>query len=693
MQSTARLLLLAACLAPCLCITAEAQALLTDEFSSDNGDGTYTNPIVRGDYPDTDIIRVGEDYYMISSSFSCMPGIPICHSKDLVNWKVIGHAYDSLTFLPSYSMQRQETAYGRACWAPTMRYHDGWFYIGVNLKNDRFIMCKSRKPEGPYKMYSFKEQLYDPGLFIDDDGRKYVTHGMNDIRITELNDEGTEIKTPGDKGTVVIKAPDTHRLYFEGCHTYKRNGYYYIFNPAQGYNGVQMVSRSRSLYGPYETRTLIDDDVNYARAGVHQGGYVETAEGESWAFTFQDRDYMGRDLMLYPMRWVDDWPVVGLDPDTTKITPELAAHMGQIRPGKGVVTYRKPSVKATQAKAFPAESDDFDGRKLKAVWEFSHVPMPEKVSLAERKGHLRLYASPAKGYEWARNSLTQKAVIPSSTATAKVDVAHLKENDFAGNGIMGSTMLQQGVMRMGDGSLQLQVHQSKHSDDRTVARKDLPADTRYIWLRSEVTKKGTVRFAYSLDGSEYENFGSETPSGFWRFLGLRYALCCYNHTTDKDSAFYTTANLLQAHSGYADFDSFTIESSYQGNHYDAFQQTDFDLYDDKEGMTLVRPLDYNPEQWLQVQDEGAWLSFFNLHFPSAAKSCTLELKARFSNVVVEVREGGADGRLLASLPLKATGGKWSVQKFNVDIPEGDHKLTFRCKGMTDQTLLKNFRFE
>ena len=114
--------------------------------SADNGDGTYTNPIIRGDYPDTDIIRVGEDYYMISSSFSCMPGIPVCHSKDLINWRIIGHAYDSLSFLPSYSMDRQQTAYGRACWAPTIRYHDGWFYIGVNLKSDRFIMCKHYCP-------------------------------------------------------------------------------------------------------------------------------------------------------------------------------------------------------------------------------------------------------------------------------------------------------------------------------------------------------------------------------------------------------------------------------------------------------------------------------------------------------------------------------------------------------------------
>ena len=672
---------------------AQAQGMPTDRFSSDNGDGTYTNPVVRGDFPDTDIIRVGDDFYMISSSFACMPGIPVCHSKDLINWKVIGHAYDSLTFLPSYSMERENTAYGRACWAPTLRYHDGWFYIGVNLKNDRFIMCKSRRPEGPYKMYAFKEQLYDPGLFIDDDGRKYVTHGMNDICITELNDEGTEIKTPGDKGTVILKAPEGYRLYFEGCHTYKRNGYYYIFNPAQGYNGFQMVSRSKHLYGPYETRVLIDDDLNYARAGVHQGGYVETAEGESWAFTFQDRDYMGRDLMLYPMRWVDDWPVVGLDPDTTQLTPELRERIGHIRPGKGVITYRKPAVKAHQERSYPAENDEFDSKTLKPVWEFSHVPIPEKISLnRQRKGHLRLYASPAKGYEWARNSLTQKIVCPASTSTAKVDVSGLGDNDFAGSGIMGSTMLQQGVMRV-NGGLQLQIHQSKHVDDQTLDVKEIPADTRYVWLRTEVSKKGTVLFSHSLDGVYFEPFGRETASGFWRFLGLRYALCCYHHTTANDSAYYNTSNLKAAYSGYADFDSFVLESHYRGNHYDVTRLTDFDLYDDKQGLKLIRPEDYVPVQFLQVERPGAWISFFNLHFPHDVKQCRLELKARMSNAVVEIREGGPDGPVLATLPLKATGGKWSVQKFKVNIPAGQRKLTFRLAGDTDQVWLKNFVFE
>ena len=235
----------------------------TAYLSSDNGDGTYTNPVIQADYPDPDIIRVGEDYYMVSSSFVAMPGIPVCHSKDLVNWEIIGHAYDSITFRPQYRMEGGKTAYSRLCWAPTIRYYDGIYYIGVNIADDGFVMFKSDRPEGPYTMHKFGKRLYDPGFFIDDDGKKYVTHGKNRIYLTRLKDDATGVLDSEDKGTLILTAPEGYGHLFEGCHTYKRNGWYYIFNPALGYDGVQMISRSRNLYGPKEKKELIDDDKNY----------------------------------------------------------------------------------------------------------------------------------------------------------------------------------------------------------------------------------------------------------------------------------------------------------------------------------------------------------------------------------------------------------------------------------------------
>lgn len=417
------------------CILAVLQACTPVQrhvwLSSDNGDGTYTNPVINADYPDPDIIRVGKDYYMVSSSFVAMPGIPVCHSRDLINWRIIGHAYDSITFRPQYRMEDEKTAYSRLCWAPTIRYHEGIYYIGVNIADDGFVMFKSTKPEGPYTMHKFEKRLYDPGFFIDDDGRKYVTHGKGKIYLTRLKDDGTGVLDLNDRGTLIITAPEGYGHLFEGCHTYKRNGWYYVFNPALGYDGVQMISRSRNLYGPYETKVLIDDDINYAGAGVHQGGYIETAEGESWAYTFQDRDYMGRCLMLYPMKWENEWPVVG---------PEGRA-------GKGVVTYRKPAVKGRHKMSYPHHSDSFDKPELAGIWEFNHVPHKEMWSLTDRPGFFRIYAQHARGFYWARNSLTQKVTGPYSTGTVSLDLSGLQEGDFAGNGIMGRIMYQFGVKK------------------------------------------------------------------------------------------------------------------------------------------------------------------------------------------------------------------------------------------------------
>lgn len=283
-----------------------------------------------------------------------------------------------------------------------------------------------------------------------------------------------------------------------------------------------MISRSRNLYGPYETKVLIDDDINYADAGVHQGGYVETLEGESWAYTFQDRDYMGRCVMLYPMKWEEDWPVVG---------PEG-------KPGKGVVTYRKPAVKAKQEITFPQHSDDFSSSKLAHVWEFNHVPRKDKWSLTDRPGYFRIYAQYAKGFEWARNSLTQKVSGPYSTGTVSLDLTGLREGDFAGNGIMGRVMYQLGVRKKADG-FWLEMRQGGREGETVVD--SLPVKTDKIYLRTEVTKQGSLLFYYSLDNLEYNRLGPEGVSNFWGFLGIRHALCCYNLNKG-------------ATGGYADFD-------------------------------------------------------------------------------------------------------------------------------------------
>ena len=648
----------------CLLACLQACAVRKHVFlSSDNGDGTYTNPVINADYPDPDIIRVGTDYYMVSSSFVAMPGIPICHSKDLINWEIIGHAYDSITFQPQYRMENEKTAYSRLCWAPTIRFHEGTYYIGVNIADDGFVMFKSSNPEGPYTMHKFDKRLYDPGFFIDDDGKKYVTHGKGKIYLTRLKDDGTGVLDPEDRGTLIITAPEGYGHLFEGCHTYKRNGWYYVFNPALGYDGVQMISRSRNLYGPYETKVLIKDDINYAGAGVHQGGYVETAEGESWAYTFQDRDYMGRCLMMYPMKWEDEWPVVG---------PED-------RPGKGVVTYRKPAIKGKHPMKYPQHSDSFKEPELAQVWEFNHVPLKEKWSLTDRPGYFRIYAQPARGFYWARNSLTQKVAGPYSTGTVLLDLSGLEEGDFAGNGIMGRMIYQFGI-RKKNNSFWLEMRQAyRDAGEEIVDSLEMKGISK-IYLRTETTKEGATRFHYSLDGCEYHRFGPEGVSNFWGFLGIRHALSCYNVVKGNPC-------------GYADFDYFELESARRGNHYNAFVEVDFSQYDDRSGMTLVRPVGKRPMQYCTGINEGDWLVFNNLTFSKKPKNITMEVQAVTSGAILEIRKGSLQGEIVASCSIQPTGEEWSKQSFNVSKLRKKEKLYFIFRGSGKGLSVKNFIFE
>lgn len=641
------------------CASVQRHVLL----SSDNGDGTYTNPVINADYPDPDIIRVGKDYYMVSSSFVGMPGIPVCHSTDLINWEIIGHAYDSITFRPQYRMENEMTAYSRLCWAPTIKYYEGTYYIGVNIADDGFVMFKSSKPEGPYTMHKFDKRLYDPGFFIDEDGKKYVTHGKGKIYLTQLKEDATGVLDSEDKGTLIITAPEGYGHLFEGCHTYKRNGWYYVFNPALGYDGVQMISRSRNLRGPYETKVLIKDDINYAGAGVHQGGYVETAEGESWAYTFQDRDYMGRCLMLYPMKWENEWPVVGAEG----------------RPGKGVVTYRKPVIKGKHPMKYPQHSDSFTGKELAQVWEFNHVPHPEKWSLTDRRGYFRIYAQPARGFYWARNSLTQKVTGPYSTGTVLLDPSGLQEGDFAGNGIMGRMMYQLGI-RKKNGSYWLEMRQSYRDAGEEVVDSLEMRELSKIYLRTETTKEGATRFHYSLDGRKYHRFGPEGVSNFWGFLGIRHALCCYNVVKGNPG-------------GYADFDSFELESTHRGNNYDAFTEIDFSQYDDREGMKLVRPVGKRPMQFITDIKDDDWLVFNNLLFARQPKKINVELQSVSPGAVLEIRKGSLQGEVIASCSIQPTGEEWNKQSFSVNKLRKQEKLYFIFKGSDKGLSVKNFVFE
>jgi beta-xylosidase len=284
----------------------------------DRGDGTYRNPIIYADYSDPDVIRVGDDFYMIASSFNCVPGLPILHSRDLVNWKIIAHVFQQQ--VPQEVFRKPQ--HGNGVWAPAIRHHKGTFYVFYPDPDFGIYLVKAKNPAGPWSdplLIKSAKGWIDPCPFWDEDGNAYLVHAWANSRagiksiitINRLSPDGTRVL---DEGKTVFDGR-AHHPTIEGPKLYKRNGYYYIFAPAGGVStGWQTVLRSRNIYGPYEDRIVMDQ----GRTGIngpHQGGWVELKSGESWFIHFQDQGAFGRVIHLQPLKWVADWPVIGSDAD------------------------------------------------------------------------------------------------------------------------------------------------------------------------------------------------------------------------------------------------------------------------------------------------------------------------------------------------------------------------------------------
>ncbi|HCX20264.1 MAG TPA: glycoside hydrolase, partial [Cytophagales bacterium] len=333
-------------------------------WSPDNGDGTFTNPIIHADYSDPDICRAGDDFYMTSSSFNSVPGLPILHSTDLVNWEIINYAVPS--FPGSYYDIPQ---HGNGVWAPCLRYHDGTFYIYWGDPDRGIYMVQTTDPAGDWSVPILVKKAYgniDPSPLWDDDGKVYLVHAFahsragikSTLQVVELTPEGDEIL---DKGVIVFDGHENHET-IEGPKFYKRNGYYYIFAPAGGVPiGWQLILRSKNIYGPYEEKIVLAQG-NTEINGPHQGGMVELDNGETWFVHFQDKEAYGRIVHLEPVNWINDWPIMGNDPDGDGT-------------GEPVITYKKPGL--PKAKPMnPADTDEFNVAKLGLQWQWSANPQP-----------------------------------------------------------------------------------------------------------------------------------------------------------------------------------------------------------------------------------------------------------------------------------------------------------------------------
>lgn len=485
---------------------------------ADNGDGTYRNPILYTDYSDPDAIRVGGDYFMVASSFCNSPAVPLLHSKDLVNWKVINYVVDRLPF-PYYD----QPMHGCGAWAPSIRFHDGTYYVFIPMPDEGIFMCKTTDPWGKWSEPAYVRKVVgwiDPCPFWDDDGKAYMVTAFARSRIgfkSMLYLSPIEPDCSGvlDDGKFIYDGHETQPT-IEGPKLYKRNGYYYIFAPAGGVKpGWQTVLRSKTIYGPYEERIVLHQGSTPVN-GPHQGAWVDTPSGEDWFLHFQDVGNAGRIIHLQPMRWVDDWPVIGVNEEDGC--------------GEPVLRYQKPDTGAVCPMDVPEDSDFFEGGKLGLQWQWNANYREEWYRLGD--GRLTLYAQPVDVDRQlcdVSNLLLQKWPAPEFEITTCLHLEGLAEGDVAGMVSLGGCYTALAVKRQAGGfSLQQRTGNWTMADE---VREELEGwQQERIWLRMRVERSEDISFAVSADGEKYRSVGRTTKATPGRWVGVKAGLFVLNET-------------------------------------------------------------------------------------------------------------------------------------------------------------------
>lgn len=528
----------------------EGASLLTatPTWTSDNGNGTFTNPLFYDEFSDPDLIRVGDDYYLTGTTMHAMPGLPVLHSKDLVNWELISYAVNRLDFGPAYRLQEGKDIYGQGIWAPCLRFHKGVFYLFTNVNGQTTQLFTATNPKGPWKQSSLKKSFHDLSVLFDDDGKAYVVWGYDEVKMAELTDDLMDIK-PGSEQVIVPKGSGAG----EGCHFYKIDGKYYITNTNYDPLCYQVCLRADKPSGPYEVNVMSAEEnlgigtswlLRDTRNGppfklippvenfvgsipMHQGGIVQTQSGEWWGWSMMDHNSIGRLTCLSPVTWKDGWPYFGLAGNLTR-SPRT-----WIKPNTGF--------SATPKSPF-RRSDDFSGTTFQPVWQWNHVPDDSKWSLNARKGYLRLQSLPSKDFWTARNSLTQRAIGPESIVTTELETGGLKEGDIAGLALLNLPYAWIGVTSTGS------AYVLKQFDQQTGVYNSADIKTSRVWLRVHCDFDTDIaRFSYSTDGTTFKNMGDSVimPFQLRTFQGIRYSL--FNFNTKGIAG------------GYADFDNFLVE--------------------------------------------------------------------------------------------------------------------------------------
>jgi beta-xylosidase len=546
--------------------TSSMTAQTNQSWTADNGNGTFTNPLFYDEFSDPDILRVGDDYYLAGTTMHAVPGLVILHSKDLVNWENVSYCFDRFDFPEDrFSLKNHDEIYGQGIWAPCIRYANGQFYVFSNV-NGKGLQCYTSKDiHGPWKHHNMKGNIYDLGVLFDDDGKIYAIHGYGTVKCTELK---PDMSGPVE-GTERVIIPDGRGIG-EGHHMYKINGMYYLISTDYSPNGRTLCSRSKNIWGPYETRVIsADETYGYHAASLtqvpgrpkyrigedgtkfglgpldkdatactnaHQGGIVQFNDGSWWALLMMDFHSIGRTVCLMPMTWKDGWPMVGLDNNLGR------APRTWFIPGTQMGNYKVGEKPLSEPHGPYVRSDNFDGKQLGRIWQWNHNPEEKMWGL--KNGKLRINSMPAEQLMWARNTLTQRVIGPKSITTVEMSVKGLKDGDVAGLGNINVPCSWLGLVKEGK-ELTLRCFEQL-TNDTIDTKVELPKGK--IWLRSIGDyDNDQAQYAYSTDGTTFHTLGRMMPLSYQliTFQGSRHALFAFN--------------IKGKNGGYAEFDNFTVD--------------------------------------------------------------------------------------------------------------------------------------
>ena len=488
------------------------------------------NPVIYADVPDMSMIRVGDTYYMSSTTMHMAPGVPIMKSKDLVNWELVNYCYDILADVDALNLNNGKNAYGSGTWASCIRYHNNMYYVSTfsSTTGKTYIYATEDIEKGPWKTVTFTPSYHDHTVFFDDDGRIYIIWGGGKLHIAELKPDLSGIKEGTERifiENASTPSGDNVGLPAEGSQLFKVNGKYYLFNITWPRGGMRtvVIHRADNMNGPWEGRVALQDK------GVAQGGLIDTPDGRWFAYLFRDNGAVGRIPYLVPVKWEDGWPVLGINGKVPE-TLDLPASKGLI---PGIVA-----------------SDEFIRKKkdaaLPLVWQWNHNPDNSLWSVGERKGYLRLKTGRVDAdFLSTRNTLTQRTVGPVCSGTTSMDVSNMKEGDFAGLALLQKKYGFVGVMY--ENGVKKIVMVSAQTD-KPEEVESLPLNQDTVFLKAECNftdRKDMADFYYSLDGKKWIKIGSQLKMAYTlpHFMGYRFGL--FNYATKTSG-------------GYVDFDYFRI---------------------------------------------------------------------------------------------------------------------------------------